>query len=460
MIGQSSVKSAIGADLSISTEMSNAIETWALMYQNQAPWLSRDILSLNLPASIANEIARAVTIEMKVTLSGSARAKWLQEQIDRIIPMLRAQTEYGCAKGGLILKPFASNGQIVIDFIQADQFYPVAFDASGRITACVFADTRVVGKDYFTRLEYHRLENTVYTIRNMAFKSDTKAQLGQQVSLSALSAWVEIQPETTISPLTRPLFGYFRYPMANNIDPTSPLGVSCYARATDTIEQADRQYTNLAWEFESGKRAMYVDDTAFDQDAKGKPVLPDKRLYRPISYAGNVGEGKLFEEWSPQFREASIITGLDTLLKKIEFQAGLAYGTISDPNSVERTATEIASARQRSQATITDTQKALRVALDELLYAMDAYALFMPSMSLTVPRGTWSVVYDFDDSLIVDRAAQRLEDRQDVNLGVMAKWRYLMSTRGLSEEEAKRWIAEAESEKPEPTTFGSFGGAQ
>ena len=50
---------------------------------------------------------------------------------------IRVQLEYGLAKGGLAIKPYVmvdDNGQskILMDYIQADGFYPISFDASGR----------------------------------------------------------------------------------------------------------------------------------------------------------------------------------------------------------------------------------------------------------------------------------------------------------------------------------------
>jgi hypothetical protein len=41
-----------------------------------------------------------------------------------------------------------------------------------------------------------------------------------------------------------------------------------------------------------------------------------------------------------------------------------------------------------------------------------------------------------------------MQDRQDVTIGVMPKYRYLMETRGLTQEEAMKWISEAQDEQP------------
>lgn len=443
MIGQSSVKQALKVDIAVSAPMAEALQTWSQMYENQATWLSKDVISLNLPAAIASEIARSVTIEMQVEFTGGPRAAFLEDQFSEVMPKLREQVEKGAAKGGLMLKPYISGDQIAVDYIQADQFYPVAFDANGNITSCVFADQRTVGDKYYTRLEFHELTETGVLVRNQAYKSTTRDMLGQQVPLDSVDAWSDILPEATITGIDRPLYAYFRYPLANNIDPNSPLGVSCYARAVSQIEQADRQWSNLLWEFESGKRAVYVDELAFTRDIDSKPILPDRRLYRTLKMGGT--EDDFFEAWSPEFREASIISGLDTILKKIEYACGLAYGTISDPQSVEKTATEIVSARQRSYATVVDTQKALQNALEQLIWAIDIWA----TIGGLAPQGAYQTAFDFDDSLVVDRDMQFKQDLQLVGSGIMSRVEWRMRNFKETEAVARQKIAAVQAEQPE-----------
>lgn len=441
MFGQSSVKQALKVDVAISAPMAEALQTWSLMYANQAEWLTTYVKSLNLAAAIAGEIARAVTIEMQVSLEGGSRANYLAEQLDPVLDKLREKVEQGCAKGGLMMKPFISGDRIAVDFVQADQFYPVSFDSSGNITGCVFADQRVVGQYYYTRLEFHTMTEEGCVIRNAAFRSTSRDMLGQAVDLSMVPEWVDIEPEALITGIERPLYAYFRYPLANNVDPASPLGVSCYSRAVELIRQADEQWSNLVWEFESGKRAIFVDVLAFGKDADGKPRLPDKRLYRTLETGS--AEGELYHEWTPEFRDASIRSGLDAILKRIEFNCGLAYGTLSDPQSVDKTATEIKVSNQRSYATITDTQKALEDALEELLYAMDVWA----TLGRLAPAGSYTTVYDFDDSVIVDKDTQFQQDLRLVGQGIMGKVEFRMRNFGETEEIARARIAEIQAEQ-------------
>lgn len=445
MIGQTDVKRALNVDVALNAEMNDALQLWTLMYVNKAPWLVNGIKSLNLAAAIAGELSNATTIELKVEVSGSARANYLSEQFQqRIMPKLREQIEFGAAKGGLVMKPYIDGENIAVDFVQADQFYPVAFDEDGDITSCIFADQRTVGDKYYTRLEYHNMTDGGYQIKNMAFRSSTKDTLGQQVPLTEILAWADLTPEAMIMGVERPLFAYFRFPLANNIDPTSPLGVSCFSRAVDLIKEADVQWSNLLWEFESGQRALYVDVSAFDKDSNGKPILPHRRLFRTLHSmnAAEIGEEGFFHEWSPTLREKNILNGLDAILKRIEYTCGLAYGTLSDPQSIDKTATEIKTSKQRTYATITSIQNALRKSLDHLLYVMDVWA----TLGNLAPRGSYSTAFEFDDSVIVDKDAQFQQDLRLVTSRLMGRVEFRMRNLGEDEATAKAKIAEIDAE--------------
>lgn len=375
MISPTSVKTALKLDVAITPLMADALNKWSLMYTNSSPWLGGEVKSLNLAAAISAEVSRTVTNEMGVTISGSLRADFLALQLKPVLNSIRNYTEYGVAKGGMWFKPYVLGENVITDFIQADFGYPVAFDANGNMTAAIFADQKTQGKDYFTRLEYHSLTDAGYTITNTAFHSTTREMLGNKTSLSSVAAWAELEPEATIINIDRPLFAYFRVPFANNIDPTSPLGVSVYARAVNLIEEADKKWSEFMWELESGKRALYTDVLAFGKDANGKPLLPDKRFYRLLDLNSKIDGKGFFEDWTPTIRDMNYLNSIDAILRKIEFNCGLSYGTISDPKSVALTATEVKNSKQTYYSNVVDIQKSLADALDQLVYAMDILPL-------------------------------------------------------------------------------------
>jgi len=457
MIGNQNVKQALSVEVAVSTPMAEALDLWTRMYENKAPWLNssvyrsgpEDVYSMNLPAAIAGEISRAVTIEMQADFSGSVRASFLQGEFERVLVKLREQVEFGCAKGGLVFKPYLSKGRLAVDFVHADQFYPVSFDQDGDITSAVFVDQRQVGEQYFTRLEYHSMTPNGCQVVNQAWRSNNKDTLGSKVSLESVADWAAITPEATITGVERPLFAYFRFPLANNIDASSPLGVSCYSRAVDLIRQADLQWSNLLWEFEAGQTAIFVDDLAFGRNADGKAKLPHKRLYRNLQGDGNIGDGgSYFKDWSPTLRDESILNGLNAILKRIEYTCGLAYGTLSDPNTVDKTATEIKISRQRTYATITDTQKALGNALEQLVWAMDMWV----SIGQLTPQGNYEVTFQWDDSVLVDKDAQFQQDLRLVGQTLMGKVEWRMRNFGESEAQAKKML-QAIADEREPMTI-------
>ena len=86
-------------DTSISSSMESAITRWTKLYNNRADWLTDKVKSLSLPAAIASEFARLVTLEMKTEITGSKRADYLNEQYQRVIEGIRPNVEYACAKG-------------------------------------------------------------------------------------------------------------------------------------------------------------------------------------------------------------------------------------------------------------------------------------------------------------------------------------------------------------------------
>lgn len=452
MFNPNDLKSKLGVDVLISPQMVNALQLWSLMYEGRSPWLTDETESLNLPPAIAAEIARAVTIEMTVDISGSPRADFLAEQIKPILERIRQDVESGCAKGGLWWKPYVKGKGIAVDTVQADQGFPISFDSNQNPTACVFVDQRKQDAYWYTRLEKHELTSNGYEIYNTAFKSSDQNTLGSPAPLADVPDWADLQPYATILNVTAPLFGYFRFPFKNNIDPTSPLPISCYGRAQDgkkvkLIQRADEIFSNLVWEFESGARALYVDSSAISKDTNGNLQLAksQKRLIRTLNQVDSPGlnETGFYQEWSPEFREAAIKAGLNDVLRQIEFACGMSYGVLSDPQVQALTATEVKTTQQRFYSTVADTQKKLENAFNGLLYAMDTYA----TIYNLAPRGTYVADYEFDDSIIVDDAIQAATDKTAVDMGAMSLLEWRMKTYGETKEVAQERLKEAQQEQ-------------
>lgn len=448
------LESALGIEVAVSSKMEDAIDLWTRMFQDEPPWKNEDKgqATLGLPSSIASELARLTTVEMVTTIEGSERADFLNEQYQKAVEKARIYTEYAAGMGGIAFKPFVSDGKIPISIVQAEDFYPTTFDSDGEITGACFLDYAYDDKYRFTRVEEHGFnDNGEYFIRNKCFRvqisdiSIGEESLGDEVPLTEVTQWADIAPEVTIGLLEKPLFAYFKMPYANSIEPKSPLGVAAYARATDLIKKADKLWSEILWEYEGGELALNASSNLFKRDIHGDPIIPKgrERMFKNLFDFDN--EENFLQPFNPAFRDSSLFNGLNKTLQRIEFLCGLAYGTISDPQMVERTATEIVHAKQRSYSTVHDTQTSLEKALRNLAYAIDAIA----SLYKLAPAGNYEVTFEWDDSIVVDAEAERLRDRDEVRDGLMTKWEYRMKWYGESEETAKKMVDEIEGSERE-----------
>ena len=437
LISKTTVENALKLDTVLTPEMEEALELWVRMYVDSPPWKSATVLTLNLPAMIASKFAKMATVEARYTLTGGDRADWLLLQIRPVWDKIRNISESACAMGGVVFKPFIVGDCVVVDTITADHFFPTAFDSNNHVTGGVFVAQQRVGDVTYTRLEHQEYNNGTHVIKQRAYKSTSPNLLGTPCSLSEVPSWAGIQEETTIENLEAPLFVYWGMPLANNIAPESPLGVSVYSRAAQTIEQLDKQYSRLLWEFEGGELAVHATQDLFAHRPGGKPgevELPKgrRRLYRLISDEIEPGKN-FFEVFAPNFRDSSLLNGFNALLKRIEQQCGLAFGSLSDPQSVAKTATEIVASKQESYSTVADIQKSLENALSNLVRSIDALA----TAGALCPSGGYDLAFDWDDSIIVDKEARKQQFWQYVVAGKFPFWRYLVDFEGYTEQEAK-----------------------
>lgn len=432
---QAVVQRAFNVSPAVSPTMEQNIGLWFSMFVNQPPWATGDIVPIGLPSAICREIARPVLVELDVNITGSARADFINDCFQRAKEGFIRPLEMGLGLGGFAFKPYLYGDRLLVDATSAAAFQPTKFDAAGVCIGGIFRERAKSGGRYYVRLEYHNLTNTTYTIQNRAYRSDENGIVGEEVSLASVPEWADIQPGIQIENLTGPLFAYFKTPFANTADTDSPVGVSVYGgSAVDLIKQADMQWDAIRWEYSSGERKIFTDDTSANIERYSK-----ERLFAFGPFQTNSKE--FFKEFSPEFRDEPLYRGLQNILKQIEFNVGLSYGTISDPQSVEKTATEIRSSKQRMYVTVDSIQKALQHTFDGLIYAMDVYA----SLYNLAPSGGYEVVYDWGDSILDDEDAKDKEFSRDIQLlsaGVVNDWEIRAKYLGEDKETAKRMLPE------------------
>lgn len=436
MLVKSTVEEALKVKTAVSDEMDKAMDLWLKIYTNNAPWISKEVPSLQLGASIAEEFARLITLEMKSEVTGSKRAEFINEEYQKVLEDLKSELGLFNAVGGGFFKPFVKGDKFYIDYIPQTDCKPLKFDSAGNITSIVFSSQIVKGEKRYTRLETHTLNGTDYIVENKVYVSEIyNTSLGRQTSLKEISEWSDLEEKTIIQNIKMPLFAYYKVPLSNNIDPKSCLGPSVYHKAVDSIRKADIQASRLDYEYESAERSIYADVNALKNEngtAKRNKVV--KTL--------DTGEDQFYKEFSPSLRDEGFIRGQNKNKQEIEFQCNLAYGTISDPQAVDKTATEINASKQRSYSSVSQMQHSLERALKHLVYILDVYC----DLYELIPTGEYEVSSEWDDSIIVDAESEQRIIMQEVDKRLMSKKEYLMRRYGLTEEQAIEKLKEIEEE--------------
>jgi A118 family predicted phage portal protein len=432
-----------GASPAVSLTMEQHIGLWYAMMVNTPPWQNCDVKAVGLPAAICREVARPTLVEFTANITGSKRADYLNENFQTAKENFNRALELGLALGGVALKPYIYGDNMLVDVTGAAGFQPTKFDPSGRCIGGVFKDKPVkVNGTYYVRLESHELNSTTYTIKNKAYYSDSAGSVGADAQLTTIPEWADIEPEVAIENVDGPLFAYFKPPIANTADSNSMCGMSIYgdAATVELIKQADEQWERLRWEYKSSERKVLMDGTSSTAD------MFNKRLFEIGPFSPN---GDFFQHIEPQIRDDAIYRGFQNTLRRVEFNIGLSYGDISDPQTIEKTATEIRSSKQRKYVLVSSIQAALAHTFDSLIYAMDVYA----SLYGLAPAGDYETTYDWGDSILDDQETKDKEFARDLQLvgaDIMNAWELRAKYFNEDEDTAKAALPKMQDMVNEP----------
>lgn len=436
----------------ISQSMENMIKKCFAIYQEKPYWLddADHIKTINFAKAVCSETARLAMLGTKITIDGSARAVWLQEQMDNIYFKLRDWVEYGCAYGTVILKP---NGK-GIDLVTPNNFM-ITDCENGEISGVVFVNREVVGKKYYTRLEYHRFIEDVYAITNCCYVGDTENDTSKRIDI-AKTPWSELLEESFIQNVDSPLYGVLKMPHANNVDVDSPMGLPIFSDAIEELKDLDIAYSRNAKEILDSKRTVLLDSDrllpsggkvaqtgAYFEKQRESMGLPDyvKNVY------GN-GTENFYQEINPQLNTDTRISGLNALLSQIGYKVGYSNGYfVFNESTGIQTATGVEAEQQRTIQFIKDVRDKVEECLDRVIYALSVFA----DLYNLAPVGTYEVVYDFGD-ITYNREEDRARWWGYVVSGKVPAWQYFVKFEGMSEEEAKAMVAEATPKQP--TLFG------
>ena len=401
--------------------------------------------------------------------------------------------EQGLALGGAAIKVWhdvrrdregneiPDSGAIRLGYCMADQFVPLAWD-NARVTEGVFISRRARKGWYYTRLEWHRWDGSTYTITNELYKADMQrgTNAGENQDILGIRCPVAemaelypgLEPETVV-PVEESLFSYWRTPIANNLDDNSPLGVSLYANALETLHAIDICYDSFVTEFRLGKKKIIV-------PARFLRQITDPQTGRQVRYFDPTDEtfvgvadddGKTgVHDVSVELRVEEHVAALNALLSILCLQLGFSATTFSfDAQHGLKTATEVVSENSKTYKTIRTVQNQLRPMIEHLvrniidvaiLYGMQWQGQSVESLA----AGGYEVQVAFDDGVTQDRQTNLNEGVMLVNSGLLSKFTFLTDRKygqGMTEKDALAELERIRQEKQttiDETQVRLFGG--
>ena len=444
------------------------------------PSAKREVYRMNIAKAICAEMASLVWGEectVNVTIEGRESTEENPDPLDGFVQTvldanalrekMQESIEQGLALGGSAMKVYADvkrdekgneipdTRSINIGYAMADQFIPTAWD-NAKVTEGVFISRIAKNGYYYTRLEWHKWNGLTYTITNELFRSEIQKGktagesqdiLGVRWPLADIYPYLE--EETTI-PVEESLFTYWRTPIANNLDDNSPLGMSVYGNALETLHALDICYDSFVREFRLGKKRIIV-------PARAVRTIVDPESGRMLRYfdandetyealASDTPDDLKITDNSVELRVEEHVAAINAFLSILCLQTGFSAGTFTfDQHTGLKTATEVVSENSKTYKTIKTIQNQLTPAIEHLVRnIIDVATLYEMEYEgqkvETLAANGYNVSITFDDGVTQDRQTNINEGVMLVGAGLLSKYTFLTDRKygqGLTPEEAE-----------------------
>ena len=448
------------------------------------PEAVRQVNYLNMAKALTSELAGMVwTDQCEVNLTTNGIEDIEQDKLHKFVnsvlegnnfnvKMLEA-IEQAAALGGEALKAWyevkydrdgneiPNSGEIKVGYCMADQFVPTSWN-NAEVNEGIFVDRTAKNGYYYTRLEWHEWNGTTYEIRNELYKADIKPNggecqdiLGFRYPLNLvypnITEWAKL-------PVSKSLFSYFRTPTANNLDDNSPLGVSIYANAMDTLHALDIAYDSFVREFRLGKKRIIVPARMIKTvpDANGKMVRYfDATDETYEAFSTDDPDSLKIQDNSVELRVEEHVAGINALLNILCLQVGLSASTFSfDIKNGLKTATEVVSENSKTYKTVKNFQNMIKPAIvrlvENIIAVASIYNLEYEGKSIAeLAKQGYEVSVVMDDGITQDRQTNINEGIALVNAKLMSKKKFLTDPKygqGLTEEQAQAELEQIANE--------------
>ena len=405
-------------------------------------------LTMNMAKKVCEDIAKLLwTEKTRVDLSNQKATKRLWEVLDSKENSFTINfpvfLEKALAIGtGALIEYKNSDNKTIIDYVMGDVIIPYKYTNSyinGLITVSRF--TEQLGKKtiYYTHITYHEYENGIYRRYNELYRSESEFELGREIDFN--SVFPDIQELEEIETDT-PRFQIFKPNLANNLDLSSPMGISILANSIDRFKGIDMKYDSFYREFKLGKKRILVDPTAMkgtmSADENGNVRMVQYFDSNDEAYVGINGmEGQPVKEIDFNIRAEDHINSINADLNWLSSNLGLGNNFYKFDSAGLRTATEVMS----ENADAFRTKVHYDLIVNDVIYDLVKVICEMEGIK------TNNITIVPDDSIIEDKNSEQLRALQEVSQGLRSKKSYLIEIKGMTEQEADVELENIQEEK-------------
>ena len=316
-----------------------------------------------------------------------------------------------------------ANGDAELDYLIADYIYPLKVK-KGEIVDCAFVsyiDTVVEKKR--RKIAYfmiHEKQDSGYRIRNIYYSAADNGDILKRIAAPD-SVKEEYATRTKRFAILKPA-------IINNTDYQSPFGISVFANSMDNLKNIDLAYDGIQKSMQLGlpRIGVTAELTRIDETGNSKPLFDSNDIVfyylgEPIS--GIDGKAtKNIEDLTIEYRAKDFEESLREQVNLITAKTGLGENTFNWEEKRIATATQVVSENSVMSRAMRKHQDALRREIITIVGAICEILNVSPEAA--------EIAVQFDDSVTINRDAEREQAWSEVLAGKLSYRDYLVIYKG------------------------------
>lgn len=419
-------------------------------------------LSLQIPKFISEKMAdllfnEKVRINLGNEESSDVLNKILAENNFQLLMNRAIEKSFAMGTGCIVVNvdnivmdgshnPLFEQSKITLNYIDAENLYPLSWDDNGIKELAIIRYEKISTGQFRCIITLHVLnEMGNYVIKNYQFITDNNKKIIEQYNGEDFVS--EFDTKSSIK-----WFSIIQPNIINNIDMSSPYGISIFANSIDVIKGIDIIYDSFINEIQLGRKRLFTTKEVLRFNAvTGKNEFnfdPNDIIFYVLgdSFSDGDSSKNYIQEVNGTLRITEHINALNENMRVLGSKMGFGtdYFTFDKITLQPKTATQVISENNELFRTITKHEILLEKTVKHIVDAIG----YIGRLTNLFNIDTSNLIIDFDDSIIQSEEQERSEDREDLAQDTLSRVDYVMRWRGLDRESAEEKIREIDGETP------------